>query len=74
MTARFHNPVDTRFGWNSVLELVALTEDQNVALVIFPEARGLGLVERIQFLLGDRLTYIVEDVQPNPDVSQLRNT
>ena len=74
MTARFHNPVDTRFGWNSVLELVSLTEDQNVALVIFPEARGLGLVERIQFLLGDRLTYIVEDVQPNPDVSQLRNT
>lgn len=74
MTARFHNPVDTRFGWSSLLELAEITENQKVALVTFPEARGLGLVDRIQDLLGDRLVYIIEDVQPNPDVAQLRET
>jgi phosphonate metabolism-associated iron-containing alcohol dehydrogenase len=74
MTARFHNPVDTRFGWSSLLELAEITENQKVALVTFPEARGLGLVDRIQDLLGDRLVYIIEDVQPNPDVAQLRDT
>nr|WP_314616794.1 iron-containing alcohol dehydrogenase PsrA [uncultured Pseudomonas sp.] len=74
MTARFHNPVDTRFGCASLLELDALTAGQQVALVIFPEARGLGLLARIQALLGERLAYIVEDVQPNPDVAQLRGT
>jgi len=74
MIARFHNPVDTRFGWNSLLELAEITENQKVALVTFPEARGLGLVDRIQDLLGDRLVYIIEDVQPNPDVAQLRDT
>ena len=74
MTARFHNPVDTRFGCNSLLQLADLTQGQTVALVTFPEARGLGLVERIQDLLGERLVYLIEDVQPNPDVAQLRET
>ena len=72
MSARFYNPVDTRFGWNSLVELASITEHQKVALVTFPEARGLGLIDRIQDLLGDRLVYIIEDVQPNPDVAQLR--
>jgi phosphonate metabolism-associated iron-containing alcohol dehydrogenase len=74
MTARFHNPVDTRFGWGSLQALAAITEHQTVALVTFPEARGLGLVDRIQELLGERLVYVIEDVQPNPDVAQLRDT
>lgn len=74
MTARFHNPVDTRFGWGCLQELAALTEGQSVALVTFPEARGLGLVDRIQDLLGERLVYVIENVQPNPDVAQLRDT
>ncbi|MFY0731718.1 iron-containing alcohol dehydrogenase PsrA [Pseudomonas sp. NFX15] len=74
MTARFHNPVDTRFGWGSLHQLTELTDNQTVALVTFPEARGLGLVDRLQDLLGDRLVYVIEDVQPNPDVAQLRTT
>lgn len=72
MSARFYNPVDTRFGWNSLIELASITEHQKVALVTFPEARALGLVDRIQDLLGERLVYIIEDVQPNPDVAQLQ--
>jgi len=74
MIARFHNPVDTRFGWGSLHQLADITEHQTVTLVTFPEARGLGLVDRIQDLLGDRLVHVIEDVQPNPDVAQLRDT
>ena len=74
MTARFHNPVDTRFGWGSLQQLAAITQQHKVALVIFPEARGLGLVARIEELLGERLVYVIEDVQPNPDVAHLRDT
>ncbi|MDH4563699.1 iron-containing alcohol dehydrogenase PsrA [Pseudomonas sp. BN411] len=74
MTARFHNPVDTRFGCGSLRQLAALTENQKVALVVFPEARALGLLDRLQVLLGERLVHVVEDVQPNPDVAWLRRT
>ncbi|MDE3738762.1 MULTISPECIES: iron-containing alcohol dehydrogenase PsrA [Pseudomonas] len=74
MTARFHNPVDTRFGCGSLRQLASLTENQKVALVIFPEARALGLLDRLNVLLGERLVHVVEDVQPNPDVAQLRDT
>lgn len=74
MTARFHNPVDTRFGCGSLRDLASLTDNQKVALVIFPEARTLGLLDRLQLLLGERLVHVVEDVQPNPDVAQLRHT
>ncbi|AIG04969.1 putative alcohol dehydrogenase [Pseudomonas fluorescens] len=74
MTARLHNPVDTRFGWGCLQDLASITAQQTVALVTFPQARELGLVERIQALLGERLVYVVEDVQPNSDVAQLRET
>lgn len=74
MNTQFHNPVDTRFGWGSLLQLADITQQQKVALVTFPEARGLGLIDRIHDLLGDRLVYVIEDVQPNPDVAQLRAT
>ncbi len=74
MISRFYNPVDTRFGWGSLELLAGLTEGQTVALVTFPEARALGVVERIQAMLGERLVYLVEDVQPNPDVAHLRRT
>lgn len=71
MPQKFHNPVATFFGADSLKEIRSLTENQYVALVTFPEARSLGLIDRVQALLGDRLAYIVEDVQPNPDVAQL---
>lgn len=74
MISRFHNPVDTRFGWGCLNQLADLTAQQTVALVTFPEARSLGLVARIEALLGERLVYVLEDVQPNPDVAHLRGT
>ncbi|MGX5218458.1 MULTISPECIES: iron-containing alcohol dehydrogenase PsrA [Pseudomonas] len=74
MSAQFHNPVATYFGAGSLSQVVALTEGQSVALVTFPEARDLGLIDTLQALLGDRLIHLVENVQPNPDVAQLRAT
>jgi phosphonate metabolism-associated iron-containing alcohol dehydrogenase len=74
MPAFFHNPVATCFGSGSLNQICTLTENHNVALVTFAQARGLGLIDRVQALLGERLVYIVEDVQPNPDVAQLRST
>lgn len=74
MPAYFHNPVASHFGAGSLNRIVELTKGQRVALVIFPEARALGLLARIEALLGERLVHTVEDVQPNPDVAHLRAT
>ncbi|SEN52146.1 phosphonate metabolism-associated iron-containing alcohol dehydrogenase [Pseudomonas sp. ok272] len=74
MPGHFHNPVATCFGSGSLQHLRTLTEARTVALVTFAEARSLGLVDRVKHLLGERLVYIIEDVQPNPDVAQLRGT
>lgn len=71
MPQKFHNPVATFFGSDSLKEICTLTDNQNVALVTFPEARSLGLIGRVNDLLGGRLAYVIEDVQPNPDVAQL---
>ncbi|SDH91804.1 iron-containing alcohol dehydrogenase PsrA [Pseudomonas abietaniphila] len=73
MPAHFHNPVATYFGSGSLSQITALTAGQKVALVTFPEARGLGLIKQVEDLLGERLVYVFEDVQPNPDVNQLRS-
>lgn len=71
MPQKFHNPVATFFGPDSLKEIRTLTDNQSVALVTFPEARALGLIDRVKELLGGRLAYVIEDVQPNPDVAQL---
>ncbi|AMP08086.1 iron-containing alcohol dehydrogenase family protein [Collimonas arenae] len=42
-----------------------------VVVVTFPEARSLGLLEKMESLLGKQLTDVIEDVRPNPDVAQL---
>ncbi|MGO3133117.1 MAG: iron-containing alcohol dehydrogenase PsrA [Alcaligenes sp.] len=73
MTTQFSNPVRTYVGPGSLTEIAALAANKKVTLVTFPEARGLGLVAHIQRLLGDNLIHIVEDVQPNPDVSYLKD-
>ncbi|QTB98777.1 iron-containing alcohol dehydrogenase [Alcaligenes sp. SORT26] len=73
MTKQFSNPVRTCFGPGSLKEISGLAANKKVTLVTFPEARALGLIAHIQTLLGDSLIHIVEDVQPNPDVSYLKD-
>jgi phosphonate metabolism-associated iron-containing alcohol dehydrogenase len=68
---RYHNPVAIRFGRRSLEELPALLAGRRAVVVTFPEARALGLVERLTRLLGSSLAGIEERTMPNPDVQEL---
>jgi phosphonate metabolism-associated iron-containing alcohol dehydrogenase len=67
----YHNPVAIHFGAGSLEELPAILAGRRTVLVVFPEARSLGLVDRLERILGDALLGIVERIEPNPDVSAL---
>ncbi|MEO5766110.1 MAG: iron-containing alcohol dehydrogenase [Casimicrobiaceae bacterium] len=71
MTWRYHNPVDVRFGTGALDDIASLTRGRRVMLVTFPEAAGLGLVARIDALLGDALVQTIDRTEPNPDVASL---
>ncbi|MCC6867365.1 MAG: iron-containing alcohol dehydrogenase [Burkholderiales bacterium] len=71
MTYRYHNPVEIRFGSRTVDEIRAMLGGRRAAMVTFPEARGLGLVDRLRGLLGASLVHVEDRVQPNPDVQEL---
>ncbi len=67
----FFNPVRSVYGAGALSSLPGLLAGRRALLVTFPEARGLGLVARIEALLGDALVGVIEDVRPNPDVAEL---
>ena len=67
----YYNPVNVQAGCGSLAALPRLLGERRAILIVFPEAVGLGLVDRIRALLGDRLAAVETDVQPNPDVAWL---
>jgi phosphonate metabolism-associated iron-containing alcohol dehydrogenase len=67
----YYNPVDVHSGCGSLAQLPALLGPRRAILVAFPEAIGLGLVDRIRELLGTRLAAVETGVHPNPDVEWL---
>ncbi|QEZ45806.1 iron-containing alcohol dehydrogenase PsrA [Cupriavidus oxalaticus] len=71
MIHAYYNPVSIHCGPGSLDRLPALLHGRRAVVVTFPEARALGLVARLQALLGADLVAVIEDVQPNPDVAQL---
>ena len=71
MIAYYHNPVRSVYGEGALLSLPTLLAGRRAALVIFPEARGFGLLARIEAILGEQLACVVDDVRPNPDVAEL---
>jgi phosphonate metabolism-associated iron-containing alcohol dehydrogenase len=71
MIAHYYNPVRSVYGPGALLSLPALLAGRRTALVIFPEARGFGLLGRIEALLGEQLACVIEDARPNPDVAEL---
>ncbi|MGO4777203.1 iron-containing alcohol dehydrogenase, partial [Lysobacter sp. 2RAB21] len=73
MIHAYRNPVDIHCGRGSLEQLPTVLAQRRAVVVTFPEARALGLVSRLQALLGDRLVALIEDVQPNPDVAQLKD-
>lgn len=66
-----YNPVNVTAGCGSLNELPRLLGPRRAILIAFPEAAGLGLVDRIRDLLGERLVAVETGVLPNPDVAWL---
>ena len=72
MSHEYFNPVRSVYGAGALSSLPGLLAGRRALLVTFPEARALGLVSRIEALLGDRLAGVIDDVRPNPDVAELK--
>ncbi|MBS0428618.1 MAG: iron-containing alcohol dehydrogenase [Proteobacteria bacterium] len=72
MSHEFFNPVRSVYGAGALSSLPKLLEGRRAAVVTFPEAHALGLVDRLQQLLGASLSQVISDVRPNPDVAELR--
>ena len=71
MSHEYFNPVRSVYGAGGLSSLPMLLDGRKAVVVTFPEARQLGLVSRLEQLLGDRLVGVIDDVQPNPDVAEL---
>lgn len=72
MAQEFFNPVRSVYGAGALDTLPELLGHRTAALVTFPETRALGLVQRLERLLGAALRQVIDDVRPNPDVRELR--
>jgi phosphonate metabolism-associated iron-containing alcohol dehydrogenase len=72
MSHEFFNPVRSVYGTGALSSLPELLTGRRALLVTFPEARALGLVQRVEQLLGAQLAGVVDDVRPNPDVAELK--
>ncbi|MEO6929006.1 MAG: iron-containing alcohol dehydrogenase, partial [Casimicrobiaceae bacterium] len=71
MNWNYCNPVDVRFGPRSLAQLPALTAGRSVAAVMFPEARAVGVLARLESLLGTSLVQVIDRTESNPDVASL---
>ncbi len=67
----YHNPVRITAGHGCLEQLPVLLAGRSCLLVTFPEARELGLVARIQQMLGAQLRGVIDDIRPNPDIHWL---
>ena len=74
MTASYYNPVQSVYGPGALAQLPALLAGRKAALVTFPEARAIGLLGKLQAVLGDSLACVIDQVSPNPDVAELAPT
>lgn len=72
MTHTYFNPVHSLYGAGVLARLPSLVAGRRTTLVTFPQARELGLVARMEELLGDTLVEVIDDVRANPDVRELR--
>jgi len=68
---RYHNPVDIRFGAGALGVLPSLTRGRRVTLVTFPEAKALGVIDRVRRILKADLVRVIDHTTPNPDVVEL---
>jgi phosphonate metabolism-associated iron-containing alcohol dehydrogenase len=71
LSQRYHNPVAIRMGPGSIEELPEVLAGRRAVVVTFPEAAGLGLVDRLRSILGPALIAVEDRIEPNPDVANL---
>ncbi|CAN7284775.1 iron-containing alcohol dehydrogenase PsrA [Caballeronia sp. 15715] len=71
MNGVFLNPVEVHFGLGCIERLPQVLGDRRAVIVTFPEAAQIGLVQRVRALCGDSVVAVIDDVQPNPDVTHL---
>lgn len=74
MTSKYFNPVESVYGAGALLSLPTLLAGRQAAIVTFPEARAIGLLARLEAVLGDQLACVIDQVKPNPDVAELSHT
>ena len=67
----YHNPVEIHFGPGCLDALPRVLAGRTATLVTFPEAAGLGLIDRIARLLGSSLVGVIDRTQTTPDVGGL---
>lgn len=66
---KYHNPVAITFGWGSLSKLPDLLKGRKAVVVTFPQAGQTGLLDTLKVLLGVQLAGVIDDVQPNPELS-----
>ncbi|SFP55245.1 iron-containing alcohol dehydrogenase PsrA [Variovorax sp. 770b2] len=71
MSANYHNPVQSVYGAGALSSLPKLLEGRRAALVTFPEARAIGLLDRLESVLKGALACTIDQTRPNPDVAEL---
>ena len=68
-TWSYHNPVAVTFGWGSLSQLPKLLKGRRAVVVTFPQAKDTGLLATLVALIGGQLAGVIDDVQPNPELS-----
>lgn len=71
MSKNYYNPVTIHVGDGSLAKLPEVVGQRRVAVVTFPEAKTLGLIDTLTSLLPGQINLIIDNVFPNPDVAQL---
>jgi len=61
--------VAVTFGWGCLSQLPTLLKGRRAVVITFPQARDTGLLGSLQTLLGSQLAGVIDDVQPNPELS-----
>ncbi|MEN9771466.1 MAG: NAD-dependent methanol dehydrogenase [Pseudomonadota bacterium] len=71
MSFQYYNPVASTLGCGVIDQLPEILGGRRAFVITFPEAKALGLLDRVTSVLGDQLIGIDDQVQPNPDVAEL---
>ena len=67
----YHNPVAMHFGLGALEMLPKLLAGRKASIVAFPEAGQIGLLPRLEHLVGSSLVGVIDKTEPNPDVDGL---